>query len=461
MWRQLNPLRNKIIFGLVCNAVLMLIFCIPLWQTWNGTILRARLDSLHLVAARSQTVFEKRGIAALATEIDDWVQNDYGAYGELYQLLAPDGRRLAGNVVAIAPVAPDAHGLFVTTVTVGRRHPPAELIRHALPGGYRLWIGREMTRYDNLEAIFVRGMIGTNLITLLFGLAAAWAGRRSTLDRMDMTNRTMAAIIDGDLSKRLHETHRGDEFDVLARTVNGMLAQLDVLVQNVKQSSNAIAHDLRTPLAELRADLEQLAVMRPPADALLAGIDLALADVDRVMAIFNALLRLAQIDSGTRRAAFKAVDVGLVLEEAAEFYAPVADDRHVRLSAATAPGLVVFGDAVLLAQATGNLLDNALKYGAGGPIALAARRNAHGAVEIEVADRGPGIPDAEKAKVTERFYRLDTGRSTPGVGLGLTLVSAVAHLHGGSFDLYDHAPGLRAVLTIPPVDARHATGGQA
>lgn len=455
MWRQLAPLRNKIVFALVCNVSLLLLFCVPLWHVWTGTILTGRLESLHMVAARMTAVFEKRGVETMAMEIDDWVrspashmQSDFAVYGQLFRLLAPDGSDVAGNVRAIQPVDPDEHGLYVTTVSVGQRQASAELIRQALPGGYQLWIGRDMTRFDRLETIFLRGMVGTSLITMVAALVAAWAGRRSTLDRMEMTNRAMAAIVDGDLSQRLPETHSGDAFDVLARTVNGMLEQLDVLVQNVKQSSNAIAHDLRTPLAELRGDLEQLAFIRPSSDEMLAGIELAISDVDHVIAIFNALLRLADIDSGTRRASFRPVDVGLLVQEAAEFYGPVAEEKGNALRGFCEPGLVIPGDALLLAQAIGNLIDNALKYGAGACIVLDARRSSTGLIEIAVADHGPGIPDSEKSKVTDRFYRMDSGRTSPGAGLGLALVDAVIKLHGGTFELRDNAPGLRAVLIL-------------
>jgi signal transduction histidine kinase len=228
-----------------------------------------------------------------------------------------------------------------------------------------------------------------------------------------------------------------------------MLEQIDDLVQNVKHSSNAIAHDLRTPLAELRSHLERLVIMRPEPEEMFAAVEVAIADVDRVIAIFNAILRLAEIDSGTRRAAFKPVDVAEVIEEAVEFYAPVGELKGITLTAACSGGLTVRGDALLLAQALGNLIDNALKYaGEGCRVVVSGAYDETDHVDIVVADNGCGIAARDMGKVADRFFRADPSRGSPGVGLGLALVSAVAKLHGGSLILADNAPGLRATVRI-------------
>jgi signal transduction histidine kinase len=213
--------------------------------------------------------------------------------------------------------------------------------------------------------------------------------------------------------------------------------------------SNSIAHDLRTPLAELRSRLEELALIRPPAEQTFAEIDAAVADVDRVIRIFDALLRLAEIDAGTRRAGFVHIDVAEIAAAAVEFYTPAAELRNIHLGFHSEGPVRVSGDPVLLAQALGNLIDNALKYAPEqGAIDVAVRRDT-GAAVITVADNGPGIAEAEKAKVVERFYRGDASRGTPGVGLGLSLVQAVAKLHGTTLTLADGHPGLRATLSLP------------
>ena len=221
-----------------------------------------------------------------------------------------------------------------------------------------------------------------------------------------------------------------------------------------------IAHDLRTPRSELRARLKELTVTRPPAVETYLEIDAAINDVDRVMSIFNALSRLAEIDSGTRRGGFAPVDLAKLAAEVTEFYLPVAELNDVSLTFLPQGMLQTVGDPLLLAQALGNLVENALKYApAHGHIAIGARRCGELDIELTVADNGPGVPEDERARVVERFYRSDTSRGTPGVGLGLALVSAVARLHGGSLRLEDNQPGLRVVLclAVPRLSTASAT----
>ncbi|MFP3562779.1 response regulator [Paraburkholderia sp. SIMBA_030] len=222
------------------------------------------------------------------------------------------------------------------------------------------------------------------------------------------------------------------------------------VINGVRNVSNAIAHDLRTPLTELRSRLEvlTLTLKRQGNDEFLPELEVALTDVDRVISIFNALLRLAEIDAGVRRSGFMPGDLETIVSDAVEFYQPVAELRRVTLSLRTSGDLMVISDPLLLAQAIGNLIDNALKFARDeGEINVVATRG-DDMISISVADDGPGIPDEEKSKVTERFYRGDASRGTPGVGLGLALVKAVATLHRGSLDFADNQPGLIATLNV-------------
>jgi signal transduction histidine kinase len=229
-----------------------------------------------------------------------------------------------------------------------------------------------------------------------------------------------------------------------------MLDQIELLVHGVRNVSNSIAHDLRTPLAELRSRLEELSLIRPPPEETYAEIDGAVADVDRVIRIFDALLRLAEIDAGMRRSGFVSLDVSDLAASAVEFYEPAAELKGIELRLDAAGPVPVSGDPVLLAQALGNLIDNALKYAPkNGIIQVAVRRLEDGSAEVSVCDNGPGISAAEKSKVVQRFYRGDASRGTPGVGLGLSLVQAVAKLHGSGLELLDQTPGLRVVMVIP------------
>jgi signal transduction histidine kinase len=275
--------------------------------------------------------------------------------------------------------------------------------------------------------------------------------RRAILARIHSIRQTVLAIVQGDLSHRLPSLSSGDELETLSHTINGMLDQIEQLINGIRDVSNSIAHDLRTPLAELRSRLEELSLTRPSGEETFAEIDGAVADVDRVIRIFNALLRLAEIDTGMRRSGFVQVNANELAAEVVEFYSPAAEVKDVTLSFVSNGPVLVSGDPTLLAQAVGNLIDNALKYaGEQGSVTVGIQYSVDGAVEICVADDGPGIPDTEKPKVTQRFYRGDASRGTPGVGLGLSLVQAVAKLHGGTLELTDNFPGLRARMLIEP-----------
>jgi signal transduction histidine kinase len=243
-----------------------------------------------------------------------------------------------------------------------------------------------------------------------------------------------------------------------------MLEQIEQLVHGIQNVSNSIAHDLRTPLAELRSRLEELLLTKPPLQEIYGEVEAAVADVDRVIRIFNALLRLAEIDTGMRRSGFVHVDVAEVAEEAVDFYLPAAELKGIALHFHGVGAVPVAGDPLLLAQALGNLVDNALKYApANGSVKVEALRRGERLAEITVADDGPGISDADKPKAALRFFRGDASRGTPGVGLGLSIVDAVARLHGGYLELADNHPGLRArmVIEVGSVAAAHGLLGHA
>jgi signal transduction histidine kinase len=274
--------------------------------------------------------------------------------------------------------------------------------------------------------------------------------RRAVLARVETINRTASAIVMGDFSRRVPTQDSSDEFDQLAGTINAMLEQIERLVEGVRNASNVIAHDLRTPLAELRVRLETLLRTRPPEGTTFNEIQHAVGDVDRIVGIFNALLRLAEIDSGVRRAGFRKVDLRQLTTELAELYEPSAEDKGITLTNETPAGVAVHGDPNLLAQAIGNLMDNAIKYTQpSGTVSLRVGPVDGGHLEVVVADNGAGIADADKPRVAERFYRGNRVGGTEGIGLGLSIVVAIARLHGGTFILSDNRPGIVATLTLP------------
>jgi len=424
------------------------LFAAPLWYAWRVTIQEGRNEILQSDALRLTEVFRREGPPGLISYINTRVGMQIA--GERQLLLADAALKpLAGNLAAWPANVPAKAGTYTVRFELDNRMTDVAVVHALLAGGYHLLVGRDTARYAPLERRFWYALAGAVAILSVLGAFGGILIRRALMARIHGIRQTVSAIIQGDLSHRLPTHRSGDELNTLSRTINGMLDQIEQLIHGIRNVSNAIAHDLRTPLAELRSRLEVLALTKPSAEHTFAEIDAAVADVDQVIRIFNALLRLAEIDSGLRRSGFVPVDVAAVAAAAVEFYQPAAELRGTTLSLEIAGPAPVRGDPVLLAQALGNLIDNALKYTPrDGTIMVAVRVGDGGSVEIVVADSGPGIPDAEKPKAVERFYRGDASRCTPGVGLGLSLVDAVARLHGSELKLEDNHPGLRARIVL-------------
>ena len=446
-------LRRFSVFTLaICYVALSIgvlaIFAIPLSYAWEQTIEKGGMEMLQEDTQRMVSTFYEQGPKTLAAVIDQRVGSEL--VGEKILLLTDASfKRLDGNLPAWPEGVSSAVGTYRITLQRSGGTARAVLVHTALPGGYHLLVGRDVHRYDELKTSFFYGLIGAAAVVLLVGVLGGLLIRRALLVKVGNLRQTAQAIVEGDLSHRLETQGGADELDMLAQTVNRMLDQIEHLIHGVRNVSNAIAHDLRTPLTELRFRLEAVSVGKPSAEIAFAEIESAVADVDRVIQIFNALLRLAEIDTGARRSGFVRVDMASVTADIAEFYQPVAELKGIALSYSVKGDLALAGDPVLLAQAIGNLIDNALKYAQeNGSIRVEASRAGATVVEVTVADDGPGIPDDEKPNVSKRFYRGDASRGTPGVGLGLSLVSAVADLHGGALIFTDNKPGLRATLRL-------------
>jgi signal transduction histidine kinase len=234
----------------------------------------------------------------------------------------------------------------------------------------------------------------------------------------------------------------------MAEAINTMLDRIGRLMDGVREISNSIAHDLRTPVARARARLEDAALHAHGEPELRAAVERAVADLDGITAVFQALMRIAEIEAGARRAAFADVDLGPLLADLADLYGALAEERGLLLVLSVPDALPVFGDRELIQQAVANLLDNAIKFSPPGETVKLSARHSGGFAQIEVADHGPGIPEADRARATERFFRGEQARSTPGSGLGLALVQAVAQLHEGTLLLQNGNPGLRATLGL-------------
>jgi signal transduction histidine kinase len=449
MNRLLRSSAFTLAFSYVAFGIAALIlFAAPLWYAYYVTIQDARTEILRADTQRLSEVFRREGPPGLAAFIDNRVGMQIP--GERILLLAdPTLQRLAGNLEEWPRDVPVDSGTYDLPISLSGKPTRALFVHSVLPGGYNLLVGRDQALFAPLAARFWFGLDAAVAVLLIAGAFGGFMIRRAVLMRVDGIHQTVQAIVQGDWSHRLPTQAGSDELNTLSRTINGMLDQIEQLLHGVRDVSNSIAHDLRTPLAELRSRLEELSLTRPQPEETFAEIDGAVVDVDRVILIFNALLRLAEIDTGMRRSGFVSVDAADIARQAVDFYLPAAEIEGVTLSYRGAGPTAISGDPVLLAQAIGNLIDNALKYtSAGGAISVEVQSLPENKVQITVADDGPGIPDAEKPKVSARFYRGDASRGTPGVGLGLTLVASVAKVHGGALELADNSPGLRANMII-------------
>jgi signal transduction histidine kinase len=367
----------------------------------------------------------------------------------VYLLTDRLNQRIAGNLEgwpAHAPVREEWLN-FEIEVPEGDRTTYRGALGRILPlqGGFHLLVGRDIENLQRTQSL-IQKAIGWGLgLTLLLGLAGGFLMSRGMLSRIDAINRTTRRIMAGDLSQRISLKGSRDEFDVLAGNLNVMLDQIERLLQGMREVTDNIAHDLRTPLSRMRARIEVALMANPDRGEARTLLEQTLCDADAMIQSFNALLSIARAEAGSERAAFEPVDLSEVGRDLAELYSPLAEEKGLTFASACPPGLVLQGNRHLLAQALANLLDNAIKYTpAGGRVTLSAQP---GPV-ITVADTGPGIPEAERERVLERFVRLDGDRSTPGNGLGLSLVSAVAKLHGAVLRLEDNHPGLRVSLVL-------------
>jgi signal transduction histidine kinase len=400
--------------------------------------------------------YEQRGLSGLVQVI---AERSAGERGDamIYLIVDPQGHPLAGNLSSWPNNTREIRpGWISFPVDIGRgnareTHPALGRI-FTLPGGYRLLVGRDLRDAAAYRKRVTTTLAWAGLLTLGLGLAGGIFISRNMLRRVEAVSKTAAGIIHGDLGKRVPLTGSGDEFDQLATNLNAMLDQIERLMEGMRQVTDNIAHDLRTPLSRLRSRLEMTLLERPDAARCQEVVRETIAEADQLLGTFNALLSIAEAEAGSARASMQAVDLAEIAASVVELYAPFAEEKGLTLTVAAEGPVWVQGDRHLLAQAVANLLDNALKYTPQGQVSLRIVGDGHEA-RLEVADSGPGIPADRRVAVFDRFVRLEGSRSTPGNGLGLSLVRAVARLHGGNVVLADNQPGLRAVLTLPATPA--------
>ncbi len=372
-----------------------------------------------------------------------------------YLVQSPSGARLGGEIPATPGLAP---GWTVFTVPEPEaRGGGPERVRALvsdLGGGLLLAVGDDLGRIADMEEAIATALAWTVGLAALLGIGGGILLSRAFLARVDSIARTAEAIIGGDLARRVPLAGSGDDLDRLAGTLNRMLDRIAGLMESLRELGSDIAHDLRTPLARLYQRLEDAHTHAvTPADhrAALAG---AMAEAESLLGTFSALLRIGQVENAPPRAGFRDVDLTAAAESVADAYRPDAEESGRTLAAELAPAIAIRGDRELLTQALANLVENALRHtGAGACITMRLHRARDGRICLAVADDGPGVAVADLAHLTRRFYRGERSRSTPGNGLGLSLVAAVAELHTARLALENTAPGFRASLWFTPASA--------
>ena len=374
----------------------------------------------------------------------------------IYMLSNFQGEVLASNVADLPIGLLDKPGTRFTTYNrfddAGVKSHVAFVQVTILPGGYRLLVGRDIEERDTLRDLVARPAQWAVLIIVVLGLAGGVFVTRRVLKRIDAMTATSETIMAGDLSGRLALAGTGDEFDRLAHSLNAMLDRIEALMQGLKEVSDNIAHDLKTPLTRLRNGAEEALRTARTEDDWRAALETTIEESDSLIRTFDALLMIARAEAGQARQSMGEVDLAAIAENVTELYEPLADEKGLDLVVSTTP-VTIYGMRELLAQALSNLVDNAIKYaeppsGERRRITVSLSRKGDEAL-LQVADQGPGIPAAEHGRVLERFVRLEASRTQPGSGLGLALVLAVARLHGGSLALSDNAPGLAVTLHLP------------
>lgn len=446
--------------------LLFVLFALTLlgYFAWNTRRLVTEQITQTVNAETNELVgrFDARGLRGLVAAIENRALRPGS---NLYLVATPAGQGVAGNIGSLEPGVLGNTGWVETTYRRLEEQDVADhraLVRISqLPGGFRLLVGRDLEERRRVFGVVVSAAQWSFLVVIVLGLGGGLFAARRVLARIDAMTGTTQRIMAGDLSGRLPVGRSGDELDRLASNLNAMLERIEALMRGLKEVSDNIAHDLKTPLTRLRNRSEEaLATSGSEADYR-AALERTIEESDGLIRTFNALLMIARAESGQARDDMTDFDAADVARGIHELYEPVAEDKGLVL-AVDAASANLHGNRELVGQALANLVENAIKYGpppiageatgssrtAGADITISSRLNGN-TVLLSVADHGPGIPEGDRARSIERFVRLEASRTLPGSGLGLSLASAVATLHGGELRLSDNHPGLCATLVLP------------
>jgi signal transduction histidine kinase len=424
------------------TASILVLFALTYWTAADYAA-KDEADEVDVEFTAIQDEVNLAGDARLPQIIDNHVQQRSAEHA-VYLLEDREGHKLAGNL----PPQPVWPGTRKFTVPLDGAMRAVRAHGYRLANGDFLLIGQDPQSLRQMKRLIARAFGVNVVVTLLLAVLGGVIISNRALSRVDAVSRTTQAIVAGDLSRRVPSRGTDDEFDRLAGSVNAMLDRIEDLMRSMRQVSNDIAHDLRTPLTRLRQRLERARERASSLEELREIVEGTIGQVDSILETFGALLRIAQIEAGARASAVEMIDVSGLLQSVVDDFSPAAEDRDQRITASVAPRLQVSGDRELLIQMVANLLDNAIRHSpAGAEISVGAHAAENG-VEITVADTGPGVPLSERENVLRPFYRLESSRTTPGNGLGLNLVAAIAKQHHAHLSLSDNDPGLRVAVNF-------------
>lgn len=466
---KISPKKNffkSIAFRLV--AIYLLLFALSVgtvltYLYWNTAGLLARQTDAtieaEIVGLNEQ--YRQGGISQLARIIDERSKRNRRENGKsLYLVTDFTGKRLVGNLNTLPVLNKTQNGWIEFSYRVNGEEEGVDHIARArlyrLLGGFKLVVGRDVQERRDFANLIETSVFWAVFLALLLGLAGGILISRNMIRKIEAINQTSENIMAGDLSQRIPVTGSGDEMDRLALGLNDMLSQIQTLMGELSQVTDNIAHDLKTPLTRLRANIEA-ALRTNNKAAYRDALQNTLGEADGLLKTFNALLSLARIEAGQGRSNAEEIDLGALLEDVAELYEPLIEERGGRLDMDKSDGLVVKADRQLLSQAVTNIFDNILKYASlsrGNALVRVETQRQGAQAKIVIADQGPGIPQDLREEVLKRFTRLDESRSKPGSGLGLSLVKSVIEFHGGSLTLSDtrkhkQNPGLKIEIYLP------------
>lgn len=445
-----------LLYMVVFATSVFLLLAFIYWRT-AGFMTAQTDETIEAEIAGLAEQYRGRGVNGLITIIRERVARDPNAKS-LYLLTTEDYLKLAGNLNTW-PEGAESQGSWINFTldeSLGWTGPPrlARARVFEVQGGLRLLVGRDVDDLNTLKSLIETAINWGMGITLALALLGGFMMSRSTTRRIEVINNTSRKIMNGHLSQRIPTRGTQDDFDQLAENLNQMLDRIVYLMEGIRHVSDSIAHDLRTPLTRLRNQLETTLMMVDNDEARDQAAK-AVAEADQLLATFNALLRIARLETrGNTTADVRPVSLGMLVSDACELYEALAEDKAQTFTQDIDEDVMVEGDRDLLFQMVSNLIDNAIKYTPEeGEIVVRVMPDSEAAV-FEVGDSGIGVPDDEKGQIFQRFYRVGKSRSKPGNGLGLSLVSAVTEIHQGSIGLFDHHPGaeypgLRVRVTLP------------